>query len=76
MIPGGTTWRTVTVAPWYVPIASANVSASSACGPPRTGTRIRRITVAPRCLTTAMSQGAARTTWSIVGETTDVESAG
>ena len=42
---------------------------SSACGPPRTGTRIRRIDVAPRCLTTAMSHGD-RATSSIVGENT------
>ena len=51
-------------------IASAKRIASSACGPPRTGTRIRRIVVAPRCLTTAMSHGESRTTSSIVGENT------
>ena len=38
-------------------IASAKRSASSAWGPPRTGTRTRWISRAPRCLTTAMSHG-------------------
>ena len=51
-------------------IASANRIASSACGPPRTGTRIRLMSAAPRCLTTAMSHGDSRTTSSIVGEKT------
>ena len=41
VIPGGTTWRTTSVAPWRRAIASAKRSASSACGPPRTGTTIR-----------------------------------
>ena len=65
--PGGTTWRTVTRAPCRRASASAKLSASSACGPPRTGTRIRWISAIGRCLTTAMSQGDSRTTASIVG---------
>ena len=44
--------------------------ASSACGPPRTGTRIERTCSTPRCLTTAMSHGDSRTTASMVGEKT------
>ena len=51
--------------------ASANRSASSAWGPPRIGTRTRRISAGPPCLTTAMSHGASRTTSSIVGEKTE-----
>ncbi len=66
-MPGGTTWRASTSAPRPRPRASAKRSASSACGPPRTGTRIRRMSLTPRCLTTAMSQGASRTTSSMVG---------
>ena len=45
--------------------------ASSACGPPRTGTRIERTWSMPRCLTTAMSHGDSRTTASIVGLNTE-----
>ena len=41
VMPGGTRWRTTTVAPWYVAMASAKRIASSAWGPPRTGTRTR-----------------------------------
>ena len=41
--------------------------ASSACGPPRTGTRIDSTWSRPRCLTTAMSHGDSRTTASMVG---------
>ena len=70
VIPGGTRWRTVTVASWWRAMASAKWSASSACGPPRTGTRTRRISFEPRCLTTAMSHGDSRTTSSMVGEKT------
>ena len=70
VIPGGTRWRTTTVASWCWAIASANRTASSACGPPRTGTRTRLISREPRCLTTAMSHGDSRTTSSIVGEKT------
>ncbi len=55
--PAGTRCMTTTVASWRTASASASRSASSACGPPRTGTRIRRIWRAPRCLTTAMSHG-------------------
>ena len=44
--------------------------ASSACGPPRTGTRIDSTLSRPRCLTTAMSHGHSRTTASMVGEKT------
>ena len=43
VIPGGTRWRTTTVAPWWRAIALAKWIASSAWGPPRTGTRTRRI---------------------------------
>ena len=57
VIPGGTRWRTVTVASWWRAMASAKWRASSACGPPRTGTRTRRMSLVPRCLTTAMSHG-------------------
>ena len=67
MTPAGTRCITTTVAPWRSARASAMRSASSACGPPRTGTRIRRMSRAPRCLTTAMSHGDSRTTSSIVG---------
>ena len=70
VMPGGTRWRTTTVAPWYVAIASAKRIASSAWGPPRTGTRTRLISREPRCLTTAMSHGDSRTTSSMVGEKT------
>ena len=65
--PWGTRCITATVAPCLSASASATRSASSACGPPRTGTRIRRMSRAPRCLTTAMSHGASRTASSIVG---------
>ena len=70
--PAGTRCITTTVAPCRLARASANRSASSAWGPPRTGTRIRRISRAPRCLTTAMSHGDSRTTSSMVGEMTGV----
>ena len=70
VMPGGTRWRTTTVASWWRAIASAKRRASSACGPPRTGTRIRLIVREPRCLTTAMSHGESRTTSSMVGEKT------
>ncbi len=70
VMPAGTRWRTTTVAPWNVAIASAKRMASSACGPPRTGTRTRLISREPRCFTTAMSHGDSRTTSSIVGENT------
>ena len=69
--PAGTRCMTTTVAPWRSARASATRSASSAWGPPRTGTRIRRMSRAPRCLTTAMSHGDSRTTSSIVGLITD-----
>ncbi len=68
--PAGTRWSTATVAPWRWASASANRRASSAWGPPRTGTRIRRMSRLPRCFTTAMSQGDSRTTSSMVGEMT------
>ncbi len=48
------------------PRAVAKRSASSACGPPRIGTRIRPTSLMPRCFTTAMSDGASRTTSSMV----------
>ncbi len=67
VIPGGTRCRTMTSAPFARPRASANVKASSAWGPPRTGTRIRLTWGVPRCLTTTMSQGDSRTTASMVG---------
>ncbi len=70
VMPGGTRWRTTTVASWWAAMASAKRSASSACGPPRTGTRTRLMSRAPRCLTTAMSHGDSRTTSSMVGEKT------
>ena len=57
MIPGGTRWSTKISPSWRRASASANRRASSACGPPRTGTRIRLSSDEPRCLTTAMSRG-------------------
>ncbi len=51
-------------------MASAKRIASSAWGPPRTGTSTRLISREPRCLTTAMSHGDSRTTSSMVGEKT------
>ena len=45
VIPGGTRWRTTTWASWRRAIASAKRIASSAWGPPRTGTRIRLISL-------------------------------
>ena len=60
-----TTW-----APKRSPRSRASRIASSACGPPRTGTSIERPASTPRCLTTAMSHGDSRTTASMVGEKT------
>jgi hypothetical protein len=51
-----------------VAVPAENRTASSACGPPRTGTRTRLMSFEPRCLTTAISHGASRTTSSIVAE--------
>ncbi len=69
-VPFGTTCSTATCAPKRLPRSRARRMASSACGPPRTGTRIERTSSTPRCLTTAMSHGDSRTTASMVGEKT------
>ena len=68
--PLGTTCSTTTWAPNRLPRSRASRIASSACGPPRTGTRIDSTWSRPRCLTTAMSQGDSRTTASMVEEKT------
>ena len=72
----GITWTTSTAASKWRPRAAAKRSASSACGPPRTGARIRRTVFTPRCLTTQMSHGPSRTTSSMVGERRLPSSAG
>ena len=69
-VPFGTMCSTATCAPKRLPRSRARRMASSACGPPRTGTRIERTSSTPRCLTTAMSHGDSRTTASMVGEKT------
>ena len=65
-IPFGTMCMTTTCAPKRLPRSRARRIASSACGPPRTGTRIDPTVSRPRCLTTAISQGDSRTTASMV----------
>ena len=70
-MPRGTRCRATTRPSLRWARASAKRSASSACGPPRMGTRMRLISAGPRCLTTAMSHGESRTTSSIVGEKTE-----
>ena len=72
VIPGGTMWRAARVASWRWAIAPATCSASSAWGPPRTGTTTRFRSRTPRCLTTAMSHGDSRRTSSIVAENGEV----
>ena len=69
-MPFGTTWSTTTFASKRFARSRLIRIASSACGPPRTGTRIDRTWSRPRCLTTAMSHGDSRTTASMVGEKT------
>ena len=69
-IPFGTTCSTATWALKRLPRSRARRIASSACGPPRTGTRMEPTSSMPRCLTTAMSHGDSRTTESMVGEKT------